>query len=69
MLSHFKDKELRELEEIVQNRFFYLKRINSLYDIASNNLIEIGKTSYGGIFHDAKEKFDFDNRKKKIEKS
>jgi len=68
MLSHFKDKELKELEEIVQNRFFYLKRINFFYDIAFNNLIEIGKRSYGGIFHDARERFDLDNRQKEIKK-
>jgi len=57
------EDRLKELEWIVKNRLFYLKRLKILFDIANENLMDIGKRSYGGIFHDSENWLDQSKRK------
>ncbi len=66
MQSSIMENRLKELEWIVKNRLFYLKRLQILFDIANENLLNIGKSSYGGIFHDSENWLDIGKRKDDI---
>jgi len=66
MITYAYNEDLSILEGIVQKRLCYLKCINPLYYIAFNNLIQIGKRSNAGIFVDANNWFDLENRTREI---
>ena len=68
MQSSIMKKRLKELEWIVKNRLFYLKRLQILFDIAHENLMAIGNRSYHGIFRDSENWLDLGKRKDDIRK-
>ena len=63
MQSSIMEKRLKELEWIVKHRLFYLNRLEILFNIAHENLMNIGKRSYGGIFHELENWLDQGKRK------
>lgn len=68
MQNPYMENRLKELEWVVKHRLFYLKRLEILFDIAHKNLMNIGKRSYGGIFHQSENWLDQGKRKDDISK-